>query len=186
MEHNLWVEHDRYHTAIVFLSKDVRQLMPELTPVLNDSPFVRFGWGDSVYYGASNQNVWKALKALFLPTGSVVEVSNFPTLAAVGKYVFPLDASSVDKVKLLSFISLTFKRGDSNEYLLMRVEHNGFHYYCAHGIYTLFKNCNNWTAKSLRRGGMDIHYPFAFFSRSVMKQLYKLSGHPASLDGPPL
>lgn len=175
MQNNLWVEHDRYHTAIVFRSDEVRQLAPELMPVLNHNPFVRFGWGDRTYYGARKKNALLAAKALFLPTRSVVEVSNFPTLQAVGKHILPIDAEYIDKVKLLSFVSRSFKRDNEDGYSLVRVEDNGFHYYRARGVYTLFKNCNNWTAKSLRRGGMDVHYLFAFFSRSVMKQLEKSS-----------
>ena len=170
-EQSLWVEHDRYHTAIVFRSDDVRAIAPTLSSVLNDKTYVRFGWGDKSYYGASKKNTFKAAKALFLPTQSVIEVSNFATLEEIGEHVLPIDAEDIDKEKILSFINRTFKFDKNSQVTIVRVEDNGFHYYSARGIYTVFKNCNNWTAKSLNRGGVDIHYLFAFFSRSVMKQL---------------
>jgi len=167
----IWVERDRYHTAIVVSSQLVRELAVELVPVLNNQPLVRFGWGDRGYYGAAQKNVGKAFKALFLPTRSVMEVSTFNNLAEVGDSVIALSLKDLDVGKLLTFISNSFNWDTAGLPILERTEANGFRYYRARGIYHMFKNCNNWTAKALKRSGVRIRYLLAFFANSVMKQL---------------
>lgn len=170
---SVWVERDRYHTAIVLSSQLVRDLAIELLPVLNERPLVRFGWGDRGYYGATQQNLYKAFKALFLPTRSVVEVSTFDNLADVGDRIVELSLKDLDINKLLSFITDSFTWDKSGKPTLERIGINGFHYYSARGIYHGFKNCNNWTAKALKFSGLKVRYSLAFFANSVMKQLAK-------------
>ena len=167
----IWVERDRYHTAIVVSSQLVRDLAAELVPVLNSQPLVRFGWGDRGYYGAAQKNAFKAFKALFLPTRSVVEVSTFNHLSEVGDSVIALSLKDLDIKQLLTFISHSFKWDIAGQPVLLRTEQNGFRYYRARGIYHIFKNCNNWTAKALKRSGLHVRYLLAFFANSVMKQL---------------
>ncbi len=167
---DVWVERDRYHTAIVLPTELVREVAGNLLPVLSDRPLVRFGWGDRAYYGASNQNLWLAIKALVLPTRSVMEVSSFNTLDEVGERVVQL-GSQVDVEKLLKHISNTFTWDTSGQPILERTGDNGFQYYSARGLYHMFKNCNNWTAKALKVSGLEIKHFRAFFAESVMKQL---------------
>jgi hypothetical protein len=171
---SIWVERDRYHTAIVLSSQLVRDLSVELLPVLNDRPLVRFGWGDRGYYGASHKSFFKALNALCLPTRSVMEVSTFDKLSDVGERIVQLNLDDLGVQKLLAFIVKSFTWDSSGLPILERVSVNGFHYYDARGVYHMFKNCNNWTAKALKLSGLKVRYWRAFFADSVMKQLDKL------------
>ena len=59
IDDNIWVERDRYHTAIVISAQLVKEIAAELIPVLNDRPLVRFGWGDQGFYGSSEKNFYK-------------------------------------------------------------------------------------------------------------------------------
>ena len=168
---DVWVERDRYHTAIVLPTQLVRELAADLLPVLSDRPLVRFGWGDRGYYGATNKNFYLAFKALVLPTRSVMEVSSFNSLEEVGERVVQLSSQQVDINKLLAHIRNTFNWDTSGQPILERIGVNGFHYYSARGVYHMFKNCNNWTAKALKTSGLNVRYIRAFFANSVMKQL---------------
>lgn len=167
----IWVERDRYHTAIVLPTQLVRELAQNLLPVLTDRPLVRFGWGDRGYYGADRQSFYLAFKALVLPTRSVMEVSSFDSLEDVGEQVVQLSLQQIDVNKLLVHIKESFSWSSGGLPMLERVGSNGFHYYSASGIYHMFKNCNNWTAKALKISGLNIFYLRAFFAGSVMKQL---------------
>jgi len=169
----IWVERDRYHTAIVFSTQLVRELAEELLPVLNEQPLVRFGWGDRGYYGTPQKNLYKVLKALFLPTKSVMEVSGFDKLSDVGDSIIALPLNNLDVKKLITFVSDSFTWDLSGKPILERTELNGFRYYSAQGVYHMFKNCNNWTAKALRNSGLQVRYSLAFFANSVMRQLQR-------------
>lgn len=169
--HKLWIERDRYHTAIVLTTELVREMAAELLPVLNDQPLVRFGWGDRGYYGISNKNIFKAFTALFVPTRSVMEVSTFAALEEVGEKIIELPLSDLNINKLLTHISQSFRWDAEGQPHLVRVSEKGFHYYAARGVYHMFKNCNNWTAKALKISGLRVRYLLAFFANSVIKQL---------------
>ena len=174
LANSIWVERDHYHTAIVLSSQLVREVAAELLPVLNDRPLVRFGWGDRGYYGATEKNFYKAFSALCLPTRSVMEVSTFEKLADVGERLIQLHLDESGVKKLLDFISDSFTWDGHGRPILDRVSVNGFHYYDARGVYHMFKNCNNWTAKALKQSGLKVRYWRAFFADSVMKQLDRL------------
>lgn len=169
----IWVEQDRYHTAIVLTTDTVEKLANQLMPVLNNQAFVRFGWGDRGYYGANNKSFFKAFAALCLPTRSVMEVSTFDTLEEVGEKIVELSKQELDVSQLLTHISRSFKWDKQGNPTLVRINDKGFHYYAAHGVYHMFKNCNNWTAKALKISGVKVRYILAFFAKSVMNQLEK-------------
>lgn len=171
----LWVERDRYHTAILVQRELVQKLTPELCSVLDEKPFVRFGWGDRDYYGSSEKNLYKLFKALFLPTRSVVEVSTFAQVLDSGTLLVPITAPSLNVEKVMSFISRSFRlqnvEHNKGVPVLLRQEKSGFRYYRGRGIYFAGKNCNNWTAKALRQGDLPVRHVHACFAASVIRQL---------------
>lgn len=166
-----WVERERYHTAIIVPRELVVGVASQLETVLDDKPFVRFGWGDRDYYGSSKKNIFKAFKALVLPTLSVVEVSMLDSLDTAVTEIKKIDTQLVEVEKLMAFIVASFKFDEEAKPQLVRVEENGIHYYKARGIYHMFKNCNNWTAKTLKVAGMPVRYRPSFFAAWVMRQL---------------
>lgn len=164
---NIWVQKEKHHTALIVPVTLVLETTPELESVVGDSPYIRFGWGDKKYYGASNKSISKALKALFLPTKSVIEVSQLSAVPSVDTKVISLNNSEI--LNLMRFISGSFNLSPNNKPQIVRKEENGFRYFKAHGKYHFFKNCNNWTAKALKKAGTDIWYQLAYFSNWVMK-----------------
>ncbi len=171
----LWVEKDSYHTAIIVSHSQIEMHYPgflsDVLGALSEKSFVRFGWGDREYYGASHKNVFKMLKALLLPTRAVMEVSGFAVIEEAGDWVVALDNSNISHTRLLQEIESYFYLDERRKAELVRKESNGCFYYRAKGIYFLFSNCNNWTAKMLKKAGLKIHFWYAFLSPLVMKQL---------------
>ncbi|MGH1353070.1 MAG: DUF2459 domain-containing protein [Methyloligellaceae bacterium] len=167
----IWVERESYHTAIIIPRILVVEAAPQLEAILDDKPFVRFGWGDRDYYGSTKKNLFKAFKALALPSLSVVEVSMLDKVESEHSEVKEIDTEAIALEKLMAFIEGSFKLDKESKPQLVRVEDNGFQYYKARGIYHMFKNCNNWTAKTLKRSGLDVHYLASFFAGWVMRQI---------------
>ncbi len=167
----IWIEQESYHTAVVLPADVVKANAPALTAVIGNQAYVRFGWGDRDYYGASKKSTSKALKALFLAGPSVMEVASFAEPQQAGSRVVALTVSTQEVQQLLAFIEATFKLNAQQQPVLVRVEPTGFSYYEAVGRYHVFRNCNNWTAEGLQRSGLKVYFQGAFLAGQVMRQL---------------
>ncbi|MDO9178823.1 MAG: DUF2459 domain-containing protein [Agitococcus sp.] len=167
----IWVERESYHTALLLPAAVVVAYAPALQTVIGNQPYIRFGWGNQDYYGASQKSIGKAMKALFIPSASVVEIAGFAEPTQAGATVVALDVSKEEIQQLLGFISTTFKFDSEHKPILVRTEPTGFRYYSAMGRYHLFRNCNNWTAEGLKRSGKDVYFRWSFLAGQVMGQL---------------
>lgn len=167
----IWIEQESYHTAVVLPVDVVKANAPALTAVIGNQAYVRFGWGDRDYYGASKKSMSKALKALFLAGPSVMEVAGFTEPAQAGDRVVALTVNTQEVQQLLTFIEATFKLNTHQQPVLVRVEPTGFSYYEAIGRYHIFHNCNNWTAEGLQRSGLKVYFQGVFLAGQVMGQL---------------
>lgn len=167
----IWVERESYHTALLLPTAVVVAHTPALQSVIGNQPYVRFGWGNQDYYGSSQKSMGKAMKALFIPSASVVEIAGFAEPAEAGAKVVALDVSKEEIQQLLGFISATFKLDREQKPILVRTEPTGFRYYAAMGRYHLFRNCNNWTAEGLKHSGQNVYFRWSFFAGQVMGQL---------------
>ncbi|MGH1470890.1 MAG: DUF2459 domain-containing protein [Cellvibrionaceae bacterium] len=175
IDNTIWVEKDSYHTAIIVSRSQIEAYCPQFFPNVltsfSDKSYIRFGWGDRDYYGASKKNFYKLFKALILPTRAVMEVSGFSSVEEAGDWIVSINGNEIDHSKLLSSIQKYFYTNKKFDVELLRKESDGCWYYRAKGIYFIFSNCNNWTAKILKRSGLSVHYWYAFLSPLVMRQL---------------
>ena len=69
---NLHVTRDGIHTHLALPAETLFGVIPELRQYFEDCQWIRVGWGDYHYYGAEHQPLWLGLRALFVPTSSVV------------------------------------------------------------------------------------------------------------------
>ncbi len=167
----LWIGREKYHTTIVLPRDFVEQWAPALSGIIGDGPFVRFGWGDRDYYGSSSKSFYKAFKALVLPSRSVVEVASFDLAEEAADIVKAIEAGQRELELVLAHIIKSFKFDKAQAPQLVRVEPDGSSYYRGRGIYHMWHNCNNWTAKGMRKAGIKIAYPAMMFADWVMKKL---------------
>lgn len=172
----IWVEKDKHHTAIIFPQSYLQRYAPDfipavLSPIANKD-FVRLGWGDRDYYGSSKKNVYKLLKALFFPTRAVMEVTGFDRVEDAGDTIVSISSDKIDHRLLLNNIQSYFYRNKQQQIQLLRKEADGCWYYRAKGMYFIFRNCNNWTARMLKQAGISsIHHWYTFLSPLVMWQI---------------
>lgn len=163
----IWLQRELHHTALIVPTELVINTAPALSQLTRESPYIRFGWGDAQYYGSSNKSLSKALKALFLPTDSAVEVTLFDTIPRKNIKAIVLDEDK--SLNLMQFILNSFDFSPHNKPQLIREEPSGARYFKARTQYHALHNCNNWTAKALYTAGVDIWYRPAYFSSWVMK-----------------
>ena len=63
---------DGIHTHLVLPAASLCALVPQLNPIFGSYQWLRIGWGDYHYYGNEQQTKLMGLRALLLPTSSVV------------------------------------------------------------------------------------------------------------------
>ena len=171
----VYVVNHGWHTGFVVTASGIEHVMPELKQRFVNAPYIEFGWGDNEFYQAEEITSGVTLKAIFLPTDSVLHVvavtqkaDNYFKHSEVEK--FCLEDSEL--ISLVDFISNSFYRDESGNILKLN---NGIYgdsqFYKAKGDFHIFNTCNKWTAKGLESAGMKISTTFKLTAGSIMKYL---------------
>ncbi len=171
----VYVVNHGWHTGFVLPSSDIQQLIPELKQRFRNAPYIEFGWGDNEFYQADEITSGITLKAIFLPTDSVVHAVAVTRRA--DKYFkksevekFCLEDS--DFKSLVKFISSSFYKDESGNILkLNQGIYGDSQFYKAKGDFHIFNTCNKWTAKGLESAGMEISTTFKLTAGSIMSYL---------------
>lgn len=150
-----------WHTGIVIRRSDIP---PALWPESRDFPTaesLEVGWGDRDYYQAPEPGLWTGVKALLLPTPSVLHV--------VGLHESVVDAFPRSEIvelglpragieRLVNFVHDAHDRaGSATVPALGPGLYGDSRFYPARESFHLLRNCNAWTARALRTAGL----PFA-------------------------
>jgi len=173
----VYVVNHGWHTGFVVPASYILQAMPELKQRFGHAPYIEFGWGDNEFYQAEEITSGVTLKAIFLPTDSVVHAVLVPL--KVERYFknsevekFCLEDSELES--LIKFISSSFYRDESGN--ILKLNHGIYgdsQFYEARGDFHIFNTCNKWTAKGLESAGMKISTTFKLTAGSIMNFLSK-------------
>ena len=71
-ENEVYVVNHGWHTGFVVPTSFIHKAVPELKHRFENAPYIEFGWGDNEFYQAEEITSGVTLKAIFLPTDSVV------------------------------------------------------------------------------------------------------------------
>ena len=173
----VYVVNHGWHTGFVLPASDIQHVIPELKNRFGKAPYIEFGWGDNEFYQAEEITSGITLKAIFLPTDSVVHV-----VAVTRKADKYFKHSEVGKIcledpefkSLVKFISNSFYRDESGN--ILKLNHGIYgdsQFYKAKGDFHIFNTCNKWTAKGLESAGMNISTTFKLTAGSIMNFLSK-------------
>jgi uncharacterized protein (TIGR02117 family) len=144
------------------------------TDRLESYQYISFGWGDRDFMinvpTLTNLDLTLTFKALFLPTFSAMYVQGYQQIPGN----FTVKSVRIDGdnyLKIMNFINDTFKIDNSGNKI--RIANGHFHnagYYDAKGSYTIFWNCNDWTAAGLEKAGINTPL-WSGLSSGIMKHL---------------
>ena len=173
----VYVVNHGWHTGFVIPASGIHQLIPELKNRFGNAPYIEFGWGDNEFYQAEEITSGITLKAIFLPTDSVVHVvavtrkaDKYFKHSEVGKFCL----EDPEFKSLVKFISNSFYRDESGN--ILKLNHGIYgdsQFYKAKGDFHIFNTCNKWTAKGLESAGMNISTTFKLTAGSIMNFLSK-------------
>lgn len=152
---------DSWHTSIVIARSEI--VATGLVPEAGDFPsaaFVKFGWGDRVYYPARTKSIGMTLNAALWPSPAVMHVAGLDRVPApipASQTVVRVALTEAGFQRLVRAIAGEFERpGGARAKPVSRGLYPDSHFYDAHGGFHLFNTCNTWTARMLRAGGLDI------------------------------
>ena len=174
-KNEVYVVNHGWHTGFVVHASKIQKEIPELKQRFGNAPYIEFGWGDNEFYQAEEITSGITLKAIFLPTDSVVHAVLVPL--KVDRYFknsevekFCLEDSKLES--LIKFISSSFYRDVSGN--ILKLNHGIYgdsQFYKAKGDFHIFNTCNKWTAKGLESAGMKISTTFKLTAGSIMNIL---------------
>jgi len=122
--------------------------------------FVGFGWGDEGFYlhsyGGHSPGVGTTLKAVLLPTPTLLHVDFYRAAPLAGRRVVPLRISAEQYHRLTTAILRSFARDSTGH--LIPLAAPGYtsddFFLRARGRYHALHTCNDWTNRSLQRAGV--------------------------------
>jgi uncharacterized protein (TIGR02117 family) len=118
----------------------------------------------------TNLKISTILKALFLPTPSVMYVKGYQIIPSYLE-VKCIKINQKDYWQLINFIQSTFQLDANGRQIRLGDGHtNNAGFYAAKGSYSILRNCNSWTSEGLRKA--DVNTPFwSGLSSAIMLHL---------------
>jgi uncharacterized protein (TIGR02117 family) len=152
-----------------------------LWPEAGDFPraeYLEVGWGDHDYYRTRDPGLWTALKAVLVPTSSVLHVVGFrgpPAEHFAASEVVRLELPRRDFARLAQYIHDAHRRdGATPAAALGEGLYGDSRFYPARERFHLFNTCNLWSARALRAAGLPVED--AITAGGLMSQVRALAG----------
>ena len=168
-----------WHTGIAVRAEDLNARIPMLAARFPACKYLEIGWGDAGFYQAKKITLGITMRAVFLPTPTVVHIVGFndhPNSYFNGSEYVKITISHDNFTVLLDFIQSSFAKGADGEPI---PESQGIYgdsqFYTGAGSYYAYNTCNKWTAKALKSGGVEISPHLKLTSKSVMGVLAKIA-----------
>ena len=177
----IYVTKRGWHTGIMVPRRTLDTLLPAIAGDFEGASHLTFSWGDRKYFMAPKGSVGLALRAALLPTQSVIHVDGFnylPPGYAEREDVVALNLSRVRFKSMMRFIDQSFARDSSSSsaaaLIPLRESPRAMsRFYLSNITYWGTRTCNVWTARALKKAGVDIHPGLSLTAGQVMRKLKK-------------
>jgi uncharacterized protein (TIGR02117 family) len=148
------------HAGIVIKRADIPAVMWPENNDFPDAEYLEVGWGDKDYYQIPDPHIGIAVKAVFLPTASVLHIVGFRgsvTHFFPVNEVIKLNLSYEGFERLVIYISHSYAKDESGRSQLLGPGLYGHsRFYLSRETYHLFNTCNVWVARALQNSGLPL------------------------------
>ncbi|CAI8801079.1 DUF2459 domain-containing protein [Methylocaldum szegediense] len=163
-----------WHTGLAVKRADIP---PGLWPEAQDFPkaeYLEVGWGDHDFYQSAGFNLWYGIKALLVPTRSVLHVVGVPvhpTAYFSAADIVEIQLSERQLRQVIVSIHNTYSRTNTDRVQAIAPGlYPDSRFYPAEGKFHMFNTCNVWVARILRDAGLPVVPFFAVSSRGLLSQ----------------
>jgi uncharacterized protein (TIGR02117 family) len=166
-----------WHAGIVIKRSDIPDHVWPEQKEFGDAEYLEVGWGDRDFYRTPDPHWGLALKAILLPTASVLHIVGFNgTVPAYFPYseIIELQLHEPGFERLCRYIAASYFKTPAGDNVPLGPGLNGnSKLYLSAETYHLFKTCNVWTAKALRSAGCPVTPASAITIENLMSQAYR-------------
>lgn len=166
-----------WHAGVAIAREDISSTV---WPEASDFPgadHIEAGWGDRDYYPARKFRLSFALRALFVPTPSVLHLAGIrgPVACFPARDVVELRVAPATVERLVAYVARSHARDEAGAGIVVAAGlYGGGRFYLSKESYHLFRTSNVWLARGLREAGVRIIPGLAFSSTGLMSQLREL------------
>jgi len=149
-----------WHVGIVFRRNDITDNWLPITKHFPTAKHLEVGWGDMDYYQTPNPHLGISLKALLLPSSSVLHVVGFNTPVThyfKNSEIIRIELPAAGFYQLSQALSASFALDDKGDiHSIGRGLYGDSQFYLSNESYHLFNTCNVWVARKLQAAGLNI------------------------------
>lgn len=164
-----------WHTGLVISTKNLGPELAFLKTHFNNSLYYEIGWGDKNFYQTKQITSGITVRAIFLPTESVVHVVSLteqPYTYFPNSQIIPVKISRQGHRQLTHSIAQTFKK--NSEGVVIQTQsglYGNSEFFAGNGNFYITNNCNSWTAKMLAKAGVPIRTWLTLTANSILTQI---------------
>jgi len=171
-EVKIYVTKRGWHTGLLVPKTNIKASMPAVVEDFPDASHLNFSWGDKKFFMAPEGTVFLALRAALLPTRSVMHVDGLdrlPPWYTESPDVVAVELSRQGFDSMTAFIKESFEREQDSALVVLRENAGGMSSFYLSGItYWGTRTCNVWTARALKKAGLDLQPVFMLTAGQVM------------------
>ena len=164
-----------WHTGLLIPKTNIKASMPAVAEDFPDASHLNFSWGDKKFFMAPEGTVFLALRATLLPTRSVMHVDGLdrlPPWYTESPDVVAVELSRQDFDSMTAFINESFEREKDSALVVLRGNAGGMSsFYLSAITYWGTRTCNVWTARALKKAGLDLQPVFMLTAGQVMDKV---------------
>ena len=164
-----------WHVGIVVNRVDIPDDVRLVHKDLSRTGYLEIGWGDRAFYQTPNPHLGITLKALLLPTPSVLHIVAFNDSVASffpHSEIIRVRLSDAGFQRMIRYIAASYARDPAGNLLPLGPGLYGVsQFYRSQETYHLFRTCNIWVARALDAAGCPVRLFLAITGDNLMSQV---------------
>lgn len=175
-KHTIYVSSLSWHTGIVVPAESFPDSLWREGHNYENAHYLEIGWGDADFFTQEAFNIWYALKAVFWPTPTAIQIKPIYQNAENHYYntnVAKIEISDEQLQNLTSFLVEELEL-DENGKIIPAKGDSGRNFYKGSSSYYFPKNSNVWAARALKKAGFSINPIWYQTTGQVVKKASKI------------
>lgn len=158
-KYSIYVSSISWHTGIVVPSNIFPASIWPRQHNYSNAAFLEIGWGDEDFFSNPGFNPWYALKAVFWPTPSVIQIRPIYGRVETSYYkndVAKIEISGEQLQRLRNYLLEEFELDQNGKVIPATAGPSNSYFFKGSSSYYFPKNSNVWAARAIKKAGFPI------------------------------